>query len=216
MSVAVKICGLSEPVTLDAALAAGADFVGLVFYPPSPRNVGLDRAEALADRARGRARIVALTVDADDDLIAALAARIRPDYIQCHGAESPQCVAAVTARTGIPVIKAIKVADAADVEAARAYAGHAAMILFDARAPESLAGALPGGNGLAFDWTLLSADGVPARFMLSGGLDAASVARAVAVTGAPIVDVSSGVERAPGVKDAGLIRKFVEAAKAAG
>lgn len=211
--VQVKICGLSEPQHVRAAVEAGADFVGFVFYEPSPRNVSIPVAQALATEARGRAKVVALVVDADDALIDAINAGVKPDYFQCHGAETPERVAAIFRRTAVPVIKAIKVRDASDIEAARAYAGIAAMILFDAKAPETLEGALPGGNGIAFDWTLLSADGAPAQFMLSGGLDEANVAQAIGMTGAPIVDVSSGVETAPGRKDAAAIVKFIEAVK---
>ena len=214
MSVDIKICGLSQPDMLDAALEAGAAYVGLVFYEPSPRNVTIAQAQALADQARGRAAIVALTVDAPDALLRDIATRVRPDFLQAHGSETPDRVREMTELTGLPVIKAIKVREANDVGDARGYAGIAAMILFDARAPDTLADALPGGNGIAFDWTLLKGEnGSP--FMLSGGLDCSNIADAIRVTGAPVVDVSSGVERAPGVKDAALIRKFIETARAA-
>jgi phosphoribosylanthranilate isomerase len=215
MPVKVKICGLSTDETVEAAVAAGADFVGFVFYPPSPRNVTLEDAKALAVRARGKARIVALVVDADDAMLAAIAAGLDPDFIQAHGSETPERVAAMSTLTGKPVIKAIKVRDASDVAAAAAYSGVAALILYDAKAPESLGRGLPGGNGHAFDWQLLDG-GRPQAFMLAGGLSPGNVAEAVKVTGAPIVDVSSGVEKAPGSKDVTLIRKFIEAAKAAG
>lgn len=214
MPVEVKICGLSTPETLDAAIAAGADLVGLVFYPGSPRHVSIEQAAALAAGARGKARIVALVVDADDALIAAINDGVDPDFFQAHGSETPERVAAIAALAGKPVIKAIKVKDAADIAAASAYTEAASLILYDAKAPETLRGALPGGNGLAFDWTLLNGERPPA-FILSGGLNPANVAEAIRLTGAPIVDVSSGVERAPGIKDATLIRKFIEAAKAA-
>jgi phosphoribosylanthranilate isomerase len=214
MSVDIKICGLSQPDMLDAALEAGAAYVGLVFYEPSPRNVTIAQAQALADQARGRAAIVALTVDAPDALLRDIATRVRPDFLQAHGSETPDRVREMTELTGLPVIKAIKVREARDIGDARDYAGIAAMILFDARAPDTLADALPGGNGIAFDWTLLKGEnGSP--FMLSGGLDCSNIAEAIRVTGAPDVDVSSGVERAPGVKDAALIRKFIETARAA-
>jgi phosphoribosylanthranilate isomerase len=214
MSVDIKICGLSQPDMLEAALEAGAAYVGLVFYEPSPRNVTIAQAHALAEQARGRAAIVALTVDAPDALLRDIATRVRPDFLQAHGSETPERVREMTELTGLPVIKAIKVREARDVGDARDYAGVAAMILFDARAPDALADALPGGNGIAFDWTLLKGEnGTP--FMLSGGLDCSNIAEAIRVTGAPVVDVSSGVERAPGVKDAALIRKFIETARAA-
>lgn len=215
MSVAVKICGLSRPDTLETALDAGAAYVGLVFYEPSPRNVTLDQAEKLAALARGRATIVALTVNAPDGLLRDIAERIRPGFIQAHGEETPERVRDMTELTAIPVIKAVKVRESADVGRAGAYAGSAAMVLFDAMAPEALVDALPGGNGIAFDWSLLGPSKGGAPFMLSGGLDAGNIADAIRVTGAPIVDVSSGVERAPGVKDAALIRKFIEAARSA-
>ncbi|QPC42567.1 phosphoribosylanthranilate isomerase [Kaustia mangrovi] len=216
MAVDIKICGLTSAAALDAALEAGADLVGLVFYPPSPRHVSLDTARELAARAKGRARIVALTVDADDATLREIVEAIRPDFIQAHGHESPERVREIAERFATPVIKAVKVRDAGDVRGAEAYGDAAALILYDAKAPENLAEALPGGNGITFDWHLMEADGAPrAGFMLSGGLTAENVARAIAVTGAPIVDVSSGVESAPGVKDARLIRKFIEAARAA-
>jgi phosphoribosylanthranilate isomerase len=211
----VKICGLSAPEALEAALAAGADYVGLVFYSPSPRHVGLGVAQELADRARGRAKVVALTVDAGDEELAEIANLVRPDLIQAHGAETPSRVREMAQSTGIPVVKAIKVRTAADIEGASRYAGAAEMLLFDAKAPEDLAAALPGGNGLTFDWGLLGGEVRP-RFMLSGGLNPRNVARAIGITRAPVVDVSSGVESAPGVKDPALIRKFIEAAKSVG
>ena len=216
MTVEVKICGLSRLDTLQAALEAGASYVGLVFYEPSPRNVSIDQAVALAERARGLAKIVALTVDAPDALLRDIAERVRPDFIQAHGSESPQRVRDIGALTGIPVIKAIKVRDSLDVGRARDYADAAALVLFDARAPDALAEALPGGNGLIFDWSLLEQADGGRRFMLSGGLSCSNVADAIRITGAPVVDVSSGVERAPGVKDEKLIRKFIEAAKSVG
>jgi phosphoribosylanthranilate isomerase len=215
MTVRVKICGLSTKADVECAISAGADFIGLMFYPPSPRNVDIETGARLADMARGKVAIVAITVDADDALIDDIMRHVKPDYIQAHGSETPRRVAEMSARAGKPVLKAIKVKDAADIQTAALYAEHAGMILFDAKAPESLSGALPGGNGLAFDWTLLGGDGARRDFMLSGGLDADNVARAIEVTGAPIVDISSGVETAPGKKDCRLIRNFIEAAKAA-
>lgn len=212
MPAEVKICGLSTPETVEAAIAAGADLIGLVFYPKSPRCVTIDRAAALADQARGRVKTVALVVDADDALLREIAARVAPDLIQVHGAESPARVSEISRLTGKPVIKAIRVKEASDVAAAAAYSDVASLIMYDAKAPETLGNALPGGNGHAFDWGLLEGGTRPA-FMLAGGLTPDNVAEAIRVTGAPIVDVSSGVETAPGVKDAGLIRKFIEAAK---
>lgn len=210
--VKVKICGLSTPETMDAALGAGADFVGLVFYAKSPRNVSLEQAAILADRARGRAKIVALIVDAEDATLSVINTGVKPDYFQAHGAETPERVSEIVVLTGKPVIKAIKVAEPADIATAAEYAGKAAFILYDAKAPETLANALPGGNGIAFDWQLLAK---AKDFMLSGGLNPENVAQAIAATSAPMVDVSSGVESAPGRKDLNLIRKFIEAARAA-
>jgi phosphoribosylanthranilate isomerase len=214
MAVEVKICGLSTPETLDAALDAGADLVGFVFFPRSPRNVSLEQAARLAARARGKAKIVTLVVDADDALLTSIAATVQPDFIQAHGSESPERIAEITRLTGKPVIKAIRVKDDADIAAASQYSTVASLILYDAKAPETLGNALPGGNGHAFDWGLLEGGKRPA-FMLAGGLTPQNVAEAIRVTGAPVVDVSSGVESAPGIKDIGLIRKFIEAAKSA-
>jgi phosphoribosylanthranilate isomerase len=210
----VKICGLSTPESMQVALDAGADMVGLVFYERSPRHVSYEKAAILSNQARGQARIVALVVDADDERLKSIAELVKPDFFQAHGSETPQRVGEIIRLTNIPVIKAIKVKNAGDIESAKAFAEVAAMILYDAKAPETLIGALPGGNGLSFDWVLLQGSEQPA-FMLSGGLTPDNVARAIAMTKAPIVDVSSGVEVAPGQKDPGLIRKFIEVAKAA-
>jgi phosphoribosylanthranilate isomerase len=215
MTTAVKICGLKTEAALEAALAGGADFVGLVFYPRSPRNVDLVAAARLADLARGRARIVALMVDPEDALVDQIVRDVRPDLLQLHGQESAERCRDITARTGLPVMKAIKVATAADAQHALAYRDVCEMILFDAKAPPGLAGALPGGNGLAFDWTAIAGVAAKVRYMLSGGLTPETVATAIAVTGAPAVDVSSGVESRPGEKDPELIRRFLQAAKRA-
>lgn len=208
----VKICGLSTPETMAAALDAGADFVGLNFFPRSPRYVTVEKAAALAAMARGRASIVALVVDADDVVITTIRGAVKPDYFQLHGSESPERVTAIRALTGTPVIKVFKVGGPEDVARASDYVDVADMFLFDAKAPATLKDPLPGGNGVAFDWSLL--DG-KRGFMLSGGLTPDNVAEAIRVTGAPMVDVASGVESSPGVKDQALIRKFIEAAKSA-
>lgn len=214
MTVEVKICGLSTPETVDAAVEAGADLVGFVFFPKSPRNVSLDQAASLAARARGRAKIVALVVDASDAQLNEIVRAVDPDLIQAHGSETPERIAGIAALTGKPVIKAIRVREASDISAAAAFSDMASLILYDAKAPETLGSALPGGNGHAFDWGLLEGERRPA-FMLAGGLTPDNVAEAIRITGAPVVDVSSGVESAPGVKDIALIRKFIEAAKSA-
>ena len=208
----VKICGLSTPETMEAAVRNGADFVGLNFYPPSPRSVTPGTAAELADLARGRTKIVALLVDADDALIRTINSTVMPDYVQLHGSETPERVAAIRALTGKPVIKVIKVGGPEDVAKAADFVAVADMFLFDTKAPASLKDALPGGNGIAFDWSLLEGR---QGFMLSGGLTPDNVAEAIRVTGAAMVDVSSGVESAPGIKDIGKIVKFIEAAKAA-
>ena len=206
--VQVKICGLSTTETMTAALDAGADLVGLVFFAKSPRNVSLLQAKTLAEQARGRAKIVALVVDADDETLGAIVAHVRPDYIQAQGHETPTRIAEIKALTNIAVIKAISVSDKKDVGAAALY-GNADLILFDAKPPKD---ALPGGNGLTFDWAVLPRNQV---FMLAGGLNAGNVAAAIRRTSAAYVDVSSGVETSPGIKDVTLIRKFIEAARAA-
>jgi phosphoribosylanthranilate isomerase len=213
MSVLIKICGLSTPEALDVALDCGADFVGFVFFPPSPRHLGFDAARALAGRVRGRAQKVALSVDADDAWLAASIAALKPDLLQLHGKEPPARVAAIRKKFGLPVMKAIAVEEKADLAAIATYAGVADRLIFDARAPR--AATRPGGLGKSFDWRLLENLHTDVPFMLSGGLDAGNVAEALRITRAPGVDVSSGVERAPGEKDADKIRAFVRAARAA-
>ncbi len=212
MSVEVKICGLKTLAHLEAAIDAGADYYGMVFFARSPRNIGYQDAARLSRTGRGRIRSVALAVDASDAEIDAIIAAADPDMIQLHGAETPARAAEVRRRTGRPVIKAISVECEGDADRASAYREAADLILFDAKAPRDAAH--PGGNGLPFDWRFLSASRGRMRFMLSGGLNAANVARAVAITGAAVVDVSSGVESAPGEKDAALIHQFVKASRA--
>lgn len=208
----VKICGLSTGPTLGAALDAGADMVGFVFFPPSPRNLALAQAPALAASASGRALKVALVVDADDAFIDAIVAALDPDILQLHGRETPARAAALRARTGRKVMKALGVAQRGDLAAAAAHAEVCDYLLFDAKPPREAT--RPGGNGLVFDWSILDGFDPGRPWLLSGGLDAANVAEALARTGAPGVDVSSGVESAPGVKDAAAIRAFVAAAHA--
>jgi phosphoribosylanthranilate isomerase len=212
MSVLIKICGLKTPDALDVALGSGADFVGFVFFPPSPRHLGFDAARALTGRVRGRAQKVALSVDADDAWLEASIAALKPDLLQLHGKEPPARVAQVRKKFGLPVMKAIAVEVKADLAAIAAYAGVADRLIFDARAPR--AATRPGGLGKSFDWRLLENLDTDVPFMLSGGLDAGNVAEALRITRAPGVDVSSGVERAPGEKDAEKIRDFVRAARA--
>ncbi|HEY2533983.1 MAG TPA: phosphoribosylanthranilate isomerase [Xanthobacteraceae bacterium] len=213
MTLLVKICGLSTAEAVDVALDAGADMVGFVFFAPSPRNVAFAGARALGQRVRGRAQKVALTVDADDEFLRAAVEALRPDLLQLHGTESVDRVTAIRETFGVPVTKALPVAVKRDLDRVARYAAVADRLLFDAQAPRGAT--RPGGLGKPFDWHLLQNldPGVP--FMLSGGLDADNVAEALCITHAPGVDVSSGVERAPGVKDADKIRTFVRAARAA-
>jgi phosphoribosylanthranilate isomerase len=213
MSVLVKICGLNTAEGLEAALEAGADLVGFVFFPPSPRHLDGTRARALGRLVRGRARKVALTVDPDDVLLATVIEVLQPDMLQLHGSEPPERVAAVKAQFGLPVMKAIHVETSADLLMVPAYAEVADPLLFDARPPQDAT--RPGGLGNPFDWNLLQSlePGVP--FLLSGGLDAANVAKALKITRASGVDVSSGVERAPGQKDPDKIRAFIRAVREA-
>jgi phosphoribosylanthranilate isomerase len=214
MSVLIKICGLKTSAALDVALAAGADLVGFVFFAPSPRHVGIDAARALGARVRGRAQKVALSVDAGDDELAASIQALEPDLLQLHGNETPERVVMVRERFGLPVMKALPIAERADLAAIRRYEEAADRLIFDARA--ELAATRPGGLGKRFDWRLLENVRTRAPFMLSGGLDALNVVEALRITAAPGVDVSSGVERAPGEKDADKIRAFIAAARDGG
>jgi phosphoribosylanthranilate isomerase len=213
MSLIVKICGLSTPEALEVALDAGADMVGFVFYPPSPRHLDFVHACSLATRVRGRAQKVALTVDADDMLLNAVMAAVQPDMLQLHGAESPTRVRVIRRSFFVPVMKALPIAAKGDLDAIDRYAGVADHLLFDARAPREAT--RPGGLGQAFDWHLLENVDSGLPFMLSGGLDADNVGEALRITRAAGVDVSSGVERAPGEKDPDKIRAFIRAARAA-
>ena len=209
-----KICGLSTEADVATALAGGAAFIGFVVFAPSPRHVTPERAGRLADPARGRAAIVAVTVDADDALIDQIAQDMRPDYIQLHGKEDAERVRQVKARTGLKVIKAVRVGGSADIDAARGFDGVADLILYDAQAPKGAV--LPGGNGVAFDWSVAAAIPRDQPWFLAGGLNPGNVFDALRTTHAPLVDVSSGVERAPGYKDASLISAFLDAVRQAG
>jgi phosphoribosylanthranilate isomerase len=213
MALLVKICGLSSPETLDVALDAGADMVGFNFFPPSPRNVSLETARALGSRVQGRARKVTITVDADDTLLASIIEALKPDMLQLHGHETPQRVAAVRESFGLPVMKVLPIEEKSDLAAIQNYTGVADRLLFDARPPRDAT--RPGGLGKPFDWHLLENLKVPIPFMLSGGLNAENVAEALRITRAGGVDVVSGVESAPGVKDPEKIRAFIRAARSA-
>jgi len=213
MPLTVKICGLKTPEALDAALESGADLVGFVFFPPSPRHLGPEAARMLGERVQGRARKVALTVNANDETLLGIVNALKPDMLQLHGKETPDRVVQVRSRFNLPVMKALPIATRADLSPIREYAQVSDRLIFDARAPKEAT--RPGGLGKSFDWTLLAGikPGVP--FMLSGGLDAGNVAEALQITRAPGVDVSSGVESAPGMKDAARIREFIRAARTA-
>ncbi|MBF9233195.1 phosphoribosylanthranilate isomerase [Microvirga alba] len=210
----VKICGLSTPETLDAALQAGADLVGFVRFAKSPRHVDLALGQKLSAQAKGRAQRVVLLVDADDVAIADAVEALAPDLLQLHGHETPERVAAIRARFGRPVMKVFGIAEAADLAVLDAYSDIADHFLLDAK-PPPIAEALPGGNGLPFDWRLLTGLDPRLSFMLSGGLNPGNVAEAIRLTRARAVDVSSGVEIKPGVKDPVKIEAFVKAARAA-
>jgi phosphoribosylanthranilate isomerase len=211
MALLVKICGLKTTETLDAALDAGADMVGFVFFPPSPRNLGWEAARILGERVKGRAKKVALSVDASDAELGAVIDALKPDMLQLHGKEAPERVASVRSRFRLPVMKAMPVETRADLSSLHIYAKVVDWLLFDGRAPRGAT--RPGGLGRAFDWQVLEKlnPGVP--FMLSGGLDAGNIAEALRITRASAVDVSSGVERTPGEKDPDKIRAFVRAAR---
>src|SRR5882724_1972356 len=212
MSLIVKICGLSTRETLDVALQAGADMVGFVFFPPSPRHLSLATARDLGGQTRGRASKVALTVDADDATLAGIVEALRPDILQLHGKETVARLRDIKQKFGLPVMKAMAVETAADLAPLAGYAAVADRILFDARAPKDAT--RPGGLGAVFDWHVLEKLDLKLPIMVSGGLTADNVAEAVRVTRAGGVDVSSGVERSPGVKDVEMIRAFIRAARA--
>jgi phosphoribosylanthranilate isomerase len=218
MTTRVKICGLRTEAALDAALEAGADLVGFVLFAKSPRNVTIAEAASLARRAEARANVttVTLLVDPDDAFVDRVVAEVRPRMIQLHGHETAERVEEIRSRSDIPILKAVAVSTADEVAAAARYvqSGRADMVLFDAKPPQG-PGALPGGNGLAFDWHILEAAAGGPPFALAGGLTPENVAAAIALTGAAVVDVSSGVESRPGEKDPELIRRFLRAAKAA-
>jgi phosphoribosylanthranilate isomerase len=213
MSLDVKICGLRTDAALAAALDGGASHVGFIFFPKSPRNVEPAEAGRLRRAALGRAKAVAVTVDAADDALDAIVGGMAPDMLQLHGSETPARVAEIRSRYRLPVMKALAIAEPADLGKAAAYRDVADRLLFDARPP---AGAvLPGGNGVAFDWRILGGVEEGLDYMLSGGLDARNVGEALALASPPGIDVSSGVERAPGEKDPGLIEAFFRAVRAA-
>ena len=209
--VEVKICGITDEEAMDAAIEAGADYVGLVFYPPSPRAVTAERAAELVEFTPAEVAKVGLFVDPDDATLDRVLTRVRLDLLQLHGGETPERIEAIRLEYGLPVMKVIAVAAAEDLAAAEPFLAVTDRLLFDAKPPKGAT--LPGGNAVSFDWTILKGRkwGVP--WMLAGGLTAANVAEAVRISGATAVDVSSGVETAPGIKDAVKIRAFIAAAR---
>jgi phosphoribosylanthranilate isomerase len=209
MALDIKICGLKTDEALDAALAGGASHVGFIFFARSPRHVEPDMAGRLRAAARGRAQAVAVTVDADDPSLGRIVGEMAPDMLQLHGSETPERVAEIKARYGLPVVKAFSVREAGDLAAVEAYRGVADRFLFDARPPKG--SELPGGNGVAFDWSLLDAIPAGTDYFLSGGLNAQNIGEALRVAAPPGIDISSGVESAPGVKDPALIQAFFRA-----
>lgn len=211
MSVAAKICGINSAAAMAAAVDGGAAFVGLVFYPPSPRHVSPDEAADLAAAVPPAVTKVGLFVDADDETLAGTLERVPLDLLQLHGSEGPERVAEIKARFGLPVMKAVQVSGESDLAVADGYLEGADRLLFDAKPPADMAGVLPGGNALSFDWRLLAGRDWALPWMLSGGLDAGNVAEAVATSGAAAVDVSSGVEDRRGRKDPILIAEFLAA-----
>ena len=213
MTLLIKICGLKTPEAIDVAIDAGADMVGFVFFAPSPRNVGYAAARVLGERVRGRAKKVALSVDAPDAELAAIIESLKPDLLQLHGKEAPERVAMVRSRFRLPVMKALPIAERSDLSPIRLYDKVADRLIFDARPPRDAT--RPGGLGRTFDWRLLEDLRTDVPYMLSGGLDAGNVAEALRITRAPGVDVSSGVESAPGEKDLDKIRAFIRAARQA-
>lgn len=212
MSLDIKICGLKTEAALNAALDGGASHVGFIFFAKSPRNIAPEDAGRLRQAARGRARAVAVTVDADDAALDGIVTAVRPDLLQLHGKETPERLTAVKGRYGLPVMKAFALREAADLAAIAPYRGVADRFLFDAKPP--VGAELPGGNGLAFDWRILAGLDGGIDYMLSGGLNAANIGEALALSKPTGVDISSGVESAPGVKDPARIAEFFRAVRA--
>ncbi|EFM58559.1 N-5'-phosphoribosyl anthranilate isomerase [Brucella sp. BO2] len=209
MALDIKICGLKTPEAVAAALDGGATHIGFIFFPKSPRHITPDAAARLRAAATGRAVAVAVTVDADDETLDEIVKTVRPDMLQLHGGETPERVRFLKARYNLPVMKAFSIREAGDLEAIAPYRGIADRFLFDAKPPKG--SELPGGNGISFDWNLLAALDADIDYMLSGGLNADNIAEALLKTGVPGIDISSGVECAPGEKDVRLIENFFQA-----
>lgn len=209
----IKICGLKTDAALAAALSGGATHVGFIFFPKSPRHIAPPEAGRLRKLAGGKAKAVAVTVDADNDFLDAIVAEMQPDMLQLHGSETPRRLTELKARYGLPVMKAISVREPADLAAIAPYRGVADRFLFDAKPPKG--SELPGGNGVSFDWTILARLDADVDYMLSGGLNAANIGEAIRLANPPGLDISSGVESAPGIKDTALIEQFFKAVRAA-
>ncbi|RWG89576.1 phosphoribosylanthranilate isomerase [Mesorhizobium sp.] len=213
MTLDIKICGLKTDAAMAAALAGGASHVGFIFFAKSPRYVDPAEAGRLREAATGKAKAVAVTVDANDAFLDEIVAKMRPDMLQLHGAETPARVAELKARYRLPVMKVLSVSEAADLDRLKPYIGIADRIMFDAKPPKG--SQLPGGNGVAFDWHILAGLDASLDYMLSGGLNAANIGDALRLANPPAIDISSGVESAPGVKDPVLIEQFFRAVRAA-
>lgn len=209
----IKICGLKTDAALAAALGGGASHVGFIFFPKSPRNITPSEAGRLRKLAGGKAKAVAVTVDADNEFLDTIVAEMQPDMLQLHGSETPERLTELKARYGLPVMKAISVREPADLAAIAPYLGVADRLLFDAKPPKG--SELPGGNGVSFDWTILARLDADVDYMLSGGLNAANIGEAIRLANPPGLDISSGVESAPGIKDTALIEQFFKAVRAA-
>jgi phosphoribosylanthranilate isomerase len=213
MALDIKICGLKTDAAVAAALSGGASHVGFIFFPKSPRNIDAAEAGRLRRAARGKARAVAVTVNATDEALDEIVAKMQPDMLQFHGSETPARVAEVKARYKLPAIKALAISEAADLERIAPFVGIADRFLFDAKPPKDAT--LPGGNGVAFDWRILAGLDAAIDYMLSGGLNAANIGEALRLANPRGIDISSGVESAPGVKDEALIEQFFRAVAAA-
>ena len=209
----VKICGLKTPEAINAAIDNGAHYIGFIFFSKSPRNLSIEEAKQLRQYIKKPVKLVAVTVDADDDLISNIVAHVKPDILQLHGHESPERVKQLAKTFGLPVIKAFSIREQSDFDQVSAYRGIADMFLFDAKAPKG--SQLPGGNGVSFDWSLLKSLDEDSQTVLSGGLNAQNVEEAIRIAAPDILDVSSGVESAPGVKDTKLIEGFFDSVKKA-
>ena len=211
MSIQVKICGITTSEAADAVAQSGADFMGMVFFQKSPRNIDVDQANALSARVRGGPRLVAVFVNADDSTISEAVASAQPDYLQLHGTESPARTSQIASRFGLPLIKALPVAESLDLSATKAYEEIVDYLLFDSKPPKLAE--RPGGHGVPFDWKAMSGLDVEIPWLLSGGLNAENVERAVHASGTTMVDTSSGVETAPGIKSPEKIKEFIAAVR---